>query len=440
MSKMKTATLNIPRETTAPFTGKIQYYGLMLFFVLEYVRPNNYLPQLNALHLNSLVPAVVIAVTIFSSASPGNLAVLRYRNTKLILFFVLLIVGSVITADVTLYAFDKFKTIIGYVLMYFVICRAARTEDRLKGLLKTLIFVHVAVLLLNTQLFLNPEVRSYIASGAFLGDGNDLSLSIAIAIPFCVFFIREEKKPYMKAFYILVLLVLVAGIIGTSSRGGTLALVSSVLYLWTKSDRKLVLAGALVVLAGLVVSLAPSSYTERIKTIKNYESDGSAQGRLLAWESGVRMAIDHPLLGVGAGHFPVKYGVEYRPPGYGRAELPWSTAHSIYFVILGELGFPGLFFLLYIMAYNFMRNGRIIQGLRPPRAPEDPSARNLFVSLNASLVSFAVGGAFLTAIYYPHLYILAAILSSARFVFRKPPEAQPERSRALRPGYGAAGA
>ena len=43
--------------------------------------------------------------------------------------------------------------------------------------------------------------------------------------------------------------------------------------------------------------------------------EGSAQGRILAWQAAGRMALDHPLMGVGSGHFPVAYGVKYRPPG-----------------------------------------------------------------------------------------------------------------------------
>ena len=40
------------------------YYALLSFFVLEYVRPGAYVPGLDALHLNSLVPLACIIGTL----------------------------------------------------------------------------------------------------------------------------------------------------------------------------------------------------------------------------------------------------------------------------------------------------------------------------------------------------------------------------------------
>jgi hypothetical protein len=37
--------------------------------------------------------------------------------------------------------------------------------------------------------------------------------------------------------------------------------------------------------------------------------------------------------------------------------------------------------------------------------------------LNASLIAFAVGGAFLSVAYYPHLYVLAGIFTAAQVTY-----------------------
>ena len=85
------------------------YAGFLLFLVLEYVRPGSYVPALNLLRLNSLVPLSVIAGTFLSSRGAPTGEILRETNTKLIGFFLVLIGFSVLLADVTFYAYTTFE-------------------------------------------------------------------------------------------------------------------------------------------------------------------------------------------------------------------------------------------------------------------------------------------------------------------------------------------
>lgn len=47
---------------------------------------------------------------------------------------------------------------------------------------------------------------------------------------------------------------------------------------------------------------------------------------------------------------------------------------------------------------------------------DDLGGQNLVVALNASLIAFMVGGAFLSGAYYPHIYVLAALLECGRAI------------------------
>ena len=140
----------------------------------------------------------------------------------------------------------------------------------------------------------------------------------------------------------------------------------------------------------------------------------------MAWKSAIQMAGDNPLTGVGAGHFSVKYGIEYRPPGVGRTDIPWANAHSLYFLVLGELGIPGLLVYLWLIILNLLKNEKIIRSLTPENASDSRLMdRRLFVCLNSSMIGFAVGGAFLSATYYPHVFILAGVMEAGRHVYRR---------------------
>jgi probable O-glycosylation ligase (exosortase A-associated) len=393
------------------------YYGLLLFFVLEYIRPNNYLPVLNVLHLNSIVPLGIVVISVLSQGRITVSDVLREPNTRIVLGLLGLIVVSILTADVTLYAFNVFSAVVGYALISLVIAKQITEFQQIKGIFKTLVLVHIVVAALTPELFSSSEGRPYIASGSFLGDGNDFALSVNVVIPMCLFLLFDARSAVQRLLYGSALLILVLSVVGTSSRGGTLALACIGFYYWLKSEKKVVMAVVAGVAVALVFVFAPPTYFQRMGTIGD-PTDGSAQGRILAWKAGIRMALDHPILGVGAGHFPVKYGVEYRPPNLPRTAVPWQTAHSNYFVILGELGFPGLAVLLLFIGSNFSRNRRLTRELDERDDEEAVADAQLLNALSASLLAFVVGGAFLTATYYPHMYVLAGLLIVARRVVR----------------------
>ncbi|MEL0587534.1 MAG: O-antigen ligase family protein [Candidatus Thiodiazotropha sp. (ex. Lucinoma kazani)] len=148
----------------------------------------------------------------------------------------------------------------------------------------------------------------------------------------------------MRSIYIISLIILILAIVGTQSRGASLALMGTFGYLWWMGRQKVM---GLLLIGGVllaVISFAPPVYFERMNTISNYENEGSAMGRIVAWKTAIRMVSAYPVTGVGAGHFTVKLGTEFRPPEFGDENFPWLTAHSSYFLILGELGIPGIVF------------------------------------------------------------------------------------------------
>ena len=203
-----------------------------------------------------------------------------------------------------------------------------------------------------------------------------------------------------------------------------MALACVAAYYWLKSGKKVMMGALIGVAVLLVFLLAPTSYFGRMNQMNTTE--GSAKGRILAWQASMRMAADHPILGVGAGHFGVKYGVDYRPPSGER--VPWQTAHSVYFLALGELGFPGLMLLMAVIATNLLANRRVGAAVRKRGGPSAIRDLSLLASLSASQIAFASGGAFLSVLYYPHLYVLAGLQSAARRVIEaqyQPDEAEP---------------
>lgn len=403
------------------------YAGFLLSIFLDYVRPGSYLPAIEAARLNSVVPLTVLLFTIFHKSPVSDRELFRHRNSRWLLFFLALLVTAIFTADVTLNSFNVFKTVVGFVIWYYLIVKLVTTQRRMHALFATLVLSHVLLLTLNPQLILHPEVRAYIQGNTFLGDGNDYSLSVTIVIPMCLYLIVTARSLWVRLFWGAALAGLILGVVGTQSRGAAVALGCVFLFLWWKGRQKLIGVALIAMVTAGIVNYAPEVYFDRLNTITTFEHESSAMGRIMAWKTAIRMAEKYPLLGVGSGHFAVKLGTEFRPPEFGNRNLPWLTAHSMYFLLLGELGIPGLTFLLAVLIGNYLTNDRLLRGARE-RASD---LRKLFLMLNGSLVALAVGGAFLSVAYYPHLYVLAGIWTAAHFIHKHSLAERPAPSTAL---------
>lgn len=413
---MSQASTSVPRKgprLAPPVSGPL-FLGLLAIFWLEYLRPGNYVSAIDAIKLNTIIPLAVALATFFAREGRPNEQVFRARDTKLFLFLLLMFGVQMFVVDVRLYVFEILKGFVGYLLLYYILVRQVTTLHRLKVVMVTLVLVHVVTLTLYPDVVLDPESRHWLG-GSFLGDGNDFAWSVCVAIPFTLFVASTSDRQSVRFLFYGIFVLLILAVIGTQSRGGSLALLGVISYLALKSrERGLAFAGigALVV---IVLLFAPSAYFDRMDTIAQWQSEGSAQGRILAWQSATRMALDHPITGVGAGHYVVKFGFEYKPEGY---HGPYLNTHSIYFTMLAEFGFPGLIALASLIVGNLLRNRRMQQALRRRAAPMDHVNGKLITAMQASLIGFTVAGAFLSGVFYPHIFVLAGLMESARQIAR----------------------
>lgn len=88
---------------------------------------------------------------------------------------------------------------------------------------------------------------------------------------------------------------------------------------------------------------------ERIKSIID-TGETSNQGRVYIWKESLRSIIEHPLLGVGVGNFPVVLSLDPMTIKAG------ASAHNLYLNMLAELGILGFAVFGWIV-YEIMRAG-----------------------------------------------------------------------------------
>jgi len=400
------------------------YLILLLGLFFEYARPGSFVPGLDALKLYSLIPGGLF-IAIWFYKGPGLnafSAVFKDPMAKWLMIYLGLIALSVLHADVTTKAFEMFTVALGYIIYFFLIARIVTTRRRLMGVFVVLAVAHIFLIVMNPSFVLDPSNRYYIVGATFLGDTNDYTLSLCILMPMVLEAAIAAESKLKKILLWAAFLVFGLSIVSSQSRGAALGIAAVLVYLWLISPRKMLTLAGFALLSMILLLYASDAFFERMATIKDYQDEGSAMGRITAWTAGTKMMLDHPLLGVGAGHFAISFGTKYLPADIV-GPYPWLTAHSIYFLIIGELGIPGIVTLLTLIIGNFLTSSKVRKAVislpQESITPELQSgARTLYV-LNASMVGFAVAGAFLSAAYYPHIYLLTGVMIAQRCMLIK---------------------
>ena len=257
----------------------------------------------------------------------------------------------------------------------------------------------------------------------FIGDNNALALALIITIPLMYYLQQNTDKRWLRHGLSAAMLLSALAALGSYSRGGLLAIAAMGLFMWLKSDRKLVLGALLGAVAPLLLAFMPERWAERMDTINTYQDDVSAMGRLNAWRMAWNLARDRFL----GGGFDVSDAAIFAR--YAPNPMDVHAAHSIYFQVLGEHGFIGLLIYLALGVATWRTAGAIIRRTRGQ--PELRWAHGLATMSQASLIGFAVGGAFLSLLYFDMPYYLMAALIATRIVVeRQLRQALPRHARA----------
>lgn len=254
--------------------------------------------------------------------------------------------------------------------------------------------------------------------GTFIAGNNEIALALVMTIPLIRYLHLQETRRWIKMGLSGAMVLTGVAAIGSQSRGGLVAMLVMGLFLWLKSRNKIVTGFFLAVAVFITVSVMPQEWYDRMNTIRSYQTDASAQGRINAWHTAFNVAKDR----ITGGGYEM-----FRPPTFQHyAPVPWNVhdVHSIYFEIMGEQGFIGfaLFMLLGVMTW--LRAQQVIK--RCKLDPEKKWASDMAAMLQVSLLGYAAGGAFLGMAYFDlpyHMMIMLVLVAKFSGVLEKQPVA-----------------
>ncbi|MCU0943280.1 MAG: putative O-glycosylation ligase, exosortase A system-associated [Hydrogenophaga sp.] len=252
-------------------------------------------------------------------------------------------------------------------------------------------------------------------AGGFIEGNNELGLAMVMVIPLLNYLRLVSQNTWIRLGLVLTMLLTAVAVLGTHSRGAFLAIAAMAAFLWLRSHRKVLSGVAMLIIGSALLAFMPGNWEERMGTIKTYEEDGSAMGRINAWETAFNIA-NARATGAGYSMYTTEVFAVYAPrPAENRAADPRiaRAAHSIYFQVLGEHGWVGLVLFMAIGAASFMRAGRLRREAQA--APETLWLHHLAGMIQVSMVGFAVGGAFLSLAYFDLPYNILVVVVACSY-------------------------
>ena len=325
---------------------KIPFYLIIFYLTLEYLRPQQLVPVLKYLHLPAITVALILLSLLFSVK-------LYYRDKQTVLFLLLLgemVIHGPIAVN-NYWAFQMFYTMCITFIAYLGIINIINTDFKYDKLIKIWLIIFLFLSIIGA-------LNKGIGVGGFIGDENDLAMSINMVLPFGVFAIFSASKKSSKIYYIILVCIFLSSIL-TYSRGGFVGLMATTIYCWVRSNRKIAFASIIVMFALFALYFAPPYYWERVATISTEArttdtQSGTGSQRIYSWKLGWQIFLNNPIIGVGQGNYPWTVGGAEEEAGilWKTRSISGRAAHSLYFTLLPELGLIGTLIFIAMIIYS----------------------------------------------------------------------------------------
>lgn len=385
-----------------PFIFKRPWVGIMLWCWLGYMNPHRQAWGF-AYDFPFAFICAIVTITAFMFSKEKK-EMLWTRETILLLAFVGWMLVTTFFSFYPQFAWVQWDKVWKIQLMVFLTAMIIKERQHLHWMI-WIIALSLGYYGVKGGIFTiihGGQFRVQGPAGTFFGGNNEMALVLAMLIPLVRYLHLQATQQWVR--WGLASAMVLSGIaaIGSQSRGGLLAMAAMGLFLWFKSRHKLVMTIYMAIAVAIMASVMPQEWYDRMNTIKTYQEDDSALGRINAWHTAFNVAKDR----VTGGGFEM-----FKPPTFRQyAPEPFRVhdVHSIYFEIMGEHGFIGFGMFILLAVFTWLRANQVIRECK--RDPERKWAADLAAMIQVSLVGYGAGGAFLGLAYFDLTYHLMIIL------------------------------
>jgi probable O-glycosylation ligase (exosortase A-associated) len=332
------------------------------------------------------------------------------RESVVLLFFVFWMVVTTVFALNPEPAWEQLDKVVKVQLIVFVTMALLTTRKQIELLIWVMV-LSIGFYGAKGGLFtLATGGRHHVRgpSKSFISGDNHLALALIMILPLMYYFWRVNSNRGVRLAMMAWMVLTAVATVGTQSRGALLGLAAVLLLLVLKGRRRVFALALVLGVAYLTSEVMPQKWFDRMDTIRTFEEDGSAMGRINAWQFAFNLAQDRPI-GGGFMCFTRRLFLQYAPD-----PQDFHDAHSIYFEVLGEHGFVGLFLFLLLAGLTWQTCRTMIKG--DSQHPNTFWASELARMIQVSMVGYGVAGAFVGLAYFDLYYNLIAVIVAAKFV------------------------
>ena len=381
------------------------FNATLAFLIVLIARPADLLPGLEVLKPAKLLAISALGLWLLGKLLREDLTISRAPHGKwMVALGVAVLLSTLMSshpaASMALFT-DSFVKIL---IMYALVVHLVDDKERAVKL-------HVTLSLCTTGLALYAlhekitGVAMVEGSRAgfvgLLGDPNDLALVLVMYVPFLME-AALATTGVRRSLLAVQLLILVAGLVSTLSRGGLLGLAAAMaLVFHDRGSLKQRVLPAVFAVVAVFGAAQVAGVAERASGRTQEEGiDESAQARLDAWKAGGRMVMRHPLLGVGFGRFSDNY------EAYVADAVIWGKleTHNSYIKVASETGALG--FVPFMMLVGLTLRGGY--RLRKRRLDDTGMERAVRRAMLPAMCGFCICAFFLSQSWSWFFFIMFA--------------------------------
>tara|TARA_R110002096_G_scaffold436105_1_gene668151 strand:- start:174069 stop:175322 length:1254 start_codon:yes stop_codon:yes gene_type:complete len=328
-----------------------------------------------------------------------------YTHHPLITVILILYTWSTITTFMAInydYSYDSWEKFSKVLVIALLVYAMLGTEKRMVALLKVMVLSYGFYGIKGGLFTIASGGTAHVLGplSSFFHGNNEMALVLVMTAPFMYFFYSHAENIYQRYFALFCAVLSAIAVLGTQSRTGFVALIVCLLY-FTWLQKKLFRAiQILVPIACVAYFFMPDSWTERMATTNELQTDSSFQGRVDMWYASLRIVNDNPVTG---GGFDVIFVPEvisrYVPIGVDARAI-----HSAYFQALAEHGYVGfvLFLIMLFYTYNIARR----MARQSKNVDNGAWFYDYSIALRSSIMAYLVIGLTTNIAFFDLLYFL----------------------------------
>ncbi|NUO82394.1 putative O-glycosylation ligase, exosortase A system-associated [candidate division KSB1 bacterium] len=387
-----------------PFCFRRPYIGILMWCIVSYVNPHRF--AWGAAYNFPAAQLVAVATLLgwLFSSNKGRLP--QQRETYLML---LLWLNFALTTVVALYPDEALNRLefVSKILLMTVMALFIIDDRRKFEYFMLVLGLSVAAIAVKGGIWGIVTGAKYMLwgpRGSMIADNNDVALALNMVTPVIWAFTKIYRKKWQQIAFYSIFGLTVFSIILTQSRGGFVGLLAIAGIMVLKSRGKFLIIPALLMLGPVFFYFLPEHYKARVQTLENYDTDLSALGRINAWQFAFNLSLERPFTGGGFECFTPELFLKYAPN-----PADYHAAHSNYFLLLGEHGYPALLLFLTLLVAALLKLRRLEKISAKLPALQWVTAYSS--ALQSGLVGYAISGAFLGRAYFDLFYhFLAATI------------------------------